>query len=166
MIPGPPLIPPEAYRRLSDDFPQPVALLATRSGKWDLVTVIDSFLDVSYDPPTMLVSLYRESRAAEAVQEHGSGSLTILSSDQVGLADRFSEPGLPLQGMLNGVPHTRDAHNNALIHGGITYFSLVVQAVYEAATHDLVVCKVSGAQRGSGNEPLVRFAKKYRTLQP
>lgn len=159
-------MPTEAYRRLSDDFPQPIALLATRSGGWDLVTVIDSFLDVSYDPPTMLVSLYRDSRAAEAISEHGSACLTILSSEQVALADRFSEAGLPLQGMLNGVPHSRDAHNNALIHGGITHFMLEGHATYEAATHDLVVCRVSDAMRGSGHEPLVRFAKKYRTLQP
>lgn len=153
----------EAYRRISDDFPQPVALLATRVGKWDLVAVIDSFLDVSYDPPTMLVSLYRESRAAEAVQESGSCALTVLAASQTGLLDRFAEPGLPLQGMLAGVDHSRDARGNAIISGGITHFSLEVAAVHEAATHNLMVCTVREGGRGSGREPLVRFSK--RTLR-
>lgn len=155
---------PEDYRRVSDDFPQPVAFLATRMGRWDLVTIIDSFLDVSYDPPTMLVSLYGDSRAAEAVEDHGSCALTIVAADQVALADRFSEPGLPLQGMLNGVEYERDERGNALITGGVTHFELVAEQTVRAATHYLVVCRVMGARRGSGAEPAVRFAKRYRNL--
>ncbi|MDO5644561.1 MAG: flavin reductase family protein [Dermabacter sp.] len=154
----------EAYRRLADDFPAPVAVLATRVGRWDLVTTIDSFLDVSYDPPTMLVSLYGDSRAAEALAERGTCALSVLAANQQHLAERYGEPGLPLQGMLEGVEHARDAAGNALLTGAITHFSLRLDAVHEAATHHLAVCRVSAASSGSGTSPLVRFAKQYSGL--
>lgn len=154
----------EAYRRLADDFPAPVAILATRVGRWDLLTTIDSFLDVSYDPPTMLVSLYGASRAAEALAERGTCALSVLALEQRHLAERYGEPGLPLQGMLEGVGHTRDGAGNALLTGAITHFSLHLDAVHEAATHHLAVCRVSAAASGSGASPLVRFAKRYTGL--
>lgn len=37
----------ESYRRLSEDIASAIALLSARVGRWDLVTPIDSFLDVS-----------------------------------------------------------------------------------------------------------------------
>ena len=48
----------ERYRELSDDIAAAVAVVsATRGSALHAITV-DSFLDVSYDPPTMAVSVY------------------------------------------------------------------------------------------------------------
>lgn len=151
----------ETYRRLSEDIAAPIGLLTTRVGRWDLVTVIDSFLDVSYDPPTMALSLYSDSRAAEAVDERGTCALSVLSADQAHLAERYGEPGLPLQGMLQGVAHTRDVAGNALIDGALATFSLRVQAQHVAATHTLVIASITELSTGAGREPLVRFSKKW-----
>lgn len=53
----------DAYRNLSDLITAGLAVLTTRQGPHDLAVTVDSYLDVSYDPPTMLVCLYGMSRA-------------------------------------------------------------------------------------------------------
>lgn len=154
----------ENYRRLSEDIASAIALLSARVGRWDLVTPIDSFLDVSYDPPTMVVSLYSLSRAAEALEQTGTCALSVLGDQQQGLAERFSEPGLPLQGMLESVAHTRDGVGDALIEGSLATFSLEVESSHEAATHTLFVCRVREVHQGPARSPLVRFSKRYASL--
>lgn len=154
----------ELYRRLSEDIASAIAVVSVRVGRWDLVTPIDSFLDVSYDPPTMVLSLYSLSRVAEALEESGTCALSVLGAEQQSLAERFGEPGLPLQGMLEGVAHTRDSVGNARICGSIASFSLEVEGTHEAATHTLFVCRVREAQQGPALSPLVRFSKRYSKL--
>lgn len=154
----------ESYRRLSEDIASAIALLSTRVGRWDLVTPIDSFLDVSYDPPTMVVSLYSLARAAEALEQTGTCALSVLGDQQQGLAERFGEPGLPLQGMLESVAYTRDGVGNALIEGSLATFSLEVESSHEAATHTLFVCRVREVHQGPARSPLVRFSKRYASL--
>ncbi len=154
----------ENYRRLSEDIASAIALVSVRMGGWDLVTPIDSFLDVSYDPPTMVLSLYSLSRVAEALEESGTCALSVLGAEQQVLAERFGEPGLPLQGMLEGVAHTRDADGNAHIEGSLATFSLEVEASHEAATHTLFVCRVREAHQGPARSPLVRFSKRYSSF--
>lgn len=149
------------YRRLSEDLAAHIALLSVRVGKLDLITPIDSFLDISYDPPTMLLSLYAHSRANEAVQESGSCALNLMTIEQQSLIARYSEPAQPLQGMLNGVEFTRDLNENALINGAISYFSLEVEEVHPAKTHEILLCKVVAAKMGVGNTPAVRFSRRY-----
>ncbi|CAM4019977.1 flavin reductase family protein [Helcobacillus massiliensis] len=149
------------YRRLSDDIPSGLAVATARIGRWDIASTIDSFLDVSYDPPTMLLSLYGESRLAEAIEEAGTCALTVLSSDQRDLADRFGTSGLPLQGMLNGVAHERDPNGNAVLTGGIASFALEVADVHQAATHRLIVGRVVALADGTAMRPAIRFSRTH-----
>lgn len=156
----------EIYRRFSDDIAAAVGLLSTKVGRWDYLTPIDSFLDVSYDPPTMLLSLYAESRAAEALEDTGACAVSVLADTQEHLVTRYGEPGLPLQGMLAGVEHDRDAAGHALVAGALVHFSLQVEAMYPAATHQLVVCRVLEVRADAGRAPAVRFAKRMLRHAP
>lgn len=154
----------EAYRRLSEDIASAIAVVTTRSGRWDVAATIDSFLDVSYDPPTMLLSLYGQSRICEALEDSGSCVLNVLADTQRDLSDRFGTPGLPLQGMLTGVPHERDASGNAILTGALAHFSLDVQSVHSAATHQLFVCSVTRSLPGSGRRPAIRYSQRHHDL--
>lgn len=154
----------ETYRRLSEDIASALAVVTTRTGRWDVAATIDSFLDVSYDPPTMLLSLYGESRVCEALEESGSCVLNVLADAQRAISDRFGTPGLPLQGMLTGVEHERDASGNAILTGALAHFSLEVEAVHTAATHRLFVCRVTRSLPGTGRRPAIRYGQRHHDL--
>lgn len=156
----------EDYRRASDLIAAGLAVLSTRQGPHDLLVTVDSYLDVSYDPPTMLVSLYGMGRAAEAAEEAGHLCLSVLAEDQQHLADRFGTPGSPLQGMLAGLEVSRTADGDAILPGALAHFALRVEQAVDAATHRLLIGPVVGMGEGRADAgPAIRFAGERRALR-
>jgi len=156
----------DEYRRLSDLLAVGLAVMSTRSGEHDVLVTVDSYLDVSYDPPTMLVALYGMSRAAEAAEEAGHLCLSLLAADQQHLADRFGTPAAPLRGMLAGLEVTRTLDGDAILPGALAHFALRIEQAVDAATHRLLIGPV--VQMGEGSvdaEPALRFAGGKRELR-
>lgn len=125
---------------------------------------ITDYLSVSYDPPTMVVSLYDLSRVADAVEDAGRFGLSILAADQQRVADWLGEMSAPLPGLLSQVPHARrDPQGPAVVSGALAWFELSVRAVHRVATHRLIVGEVVAmSERGRWDTgPLVRFRSQY-----
>ena len=156
----------DEYRRLSELLAVGLAVVSTRQGADDVAVTVDSYLDLSYDPPTMLVALYGMSRAAEAVEDAGHFCLNLLSSEQHDLADRFGTPGSPLRGMLSGLEVARTADGDAILPGTLAHFAIRVEQAVDAATHRLLIGPVVAMGEGSAAaEPAVRFAGERRELR-
>ena len=156
----------DEYRRLSDLLAVGLAVVTARQGSYDLAVTVDSYLDVSYDPPTMLIALYGMSRAAETVEEAGHFCLHLLAEDQHELADRFGTPAAPLQGMLSGLEVTRTGDGDAILPGVLAHFAIRVEQGVDAATHRLLIGPV--VEMGEGRlevGPAVRFAADRADLR-
>lgn len=161
----------EEYRRLSAEQGSGVAVVTTTVRQRDYAATVSSFLSVSYDPPTLLVSLYAESRIANAVVESGSWTLSLLSDRQRAQANWLASPGTPIEGLLSQIDFRRaPITGNAVLAGALAYFEVETTAVHEAATHLLVVGNVvSMGEEAAGNlgfSPLIHYAGDYRKLRP
>jgi flavin reductase (DIM6/NTAB) family NADH-FMN oxidoreductase RutF len=149
----------DAYRSLSAVGAHGVAIITAVLGGWDVAVPLTDYLSVSYDPPTMLVSLYGLSRIAEAVEASGSWCLSVLAASQSDLVARFSMPGAPLDGLLAQTPHHRPiAGGPVVIDGAVTWFQLRTVQEHDAATHCLFVGEVTAMGTASPLDawPLVR----------
>src|SRR5699024_6277296 len=129
----------DRYRRLSDLITAGLAVMTTRQGSHDVAVTVDSYLDVSYDPPTMLVALYGMSRAAEAVEVAGFFCLNVLTEDQQYLAFRFVTPSSPLIGLFSGLEFTRTFQGGAVLVGSLAHFAIRIEQAVDAATHRLLI---------------------------
>ena len=132
----------------------------------DYASTVTDFLSVSYDPPTMLVSLYSLSRIAEAVLASGTWTLSLLAAAQRPIADALSEPGAPLVALLDNVPHVRRENSSpAIIADALAWFELRTVATHPVATHTLVVGEVAWMGRSvtPESEPLIRYESEYRS---
>jgi flavin reductase (DIM6/NTAB) family NADH-FMN oxidoreductase RutF len=159
-----------AYRVLSDDLAAHLAVVAARSGRSDVAATVDSYLDISWDPPTMCVALYEGSRIEEAVDEAGRWTLSLLAADQQGAATLLGTPGRPVHGLLDGLPHQAAPDSGAaVLDGAIAWFDLRTVATTRAATHVLVIGEVTAMGRGlpehRATDPLLRFGSAYRRLR-
>lgn len=160
----------DAYRTLAGDISSGTAVVAAREHGRDIAATVTGFLDVSYDPPTMLVSLYADGRIAEAVESAGEWTLSLLSGEHEGIANWLASPGNPVYGLLNQVPFRRaPVSGAAVIEGAISWFDLRTTAVHRVATH-LVVAGEVLAMGGTddartANDPLVHFSREYRHLR-
>jgi flavin reductase (DIM6/NTAB) family NADH-FMN oxidoreductase RutF len=161
----------DEYRRLSAELAAGVAIVSTVWQGRDYAATVSAYLSVSYDPPTLLVSLYEGSRIAEAVASSGHWALTLLTAEQKREANWLASPGAPVEGLLNQVSFRRGpVTGSAVIEGGLAYFEVATTAVHEAATHLLVVGNVVAVGEDipwhPGLSPLVHYAGDYRALKP
>ena len=157
----------DAFRQLSGQSAKGVGVASTRHRGYDSAATVTDYLAVSFDPPTMLVSLDSLSQIAEAVQGSGRWGLSLLSSSQISVADQLSGSGRPLIGQLAQVPTFRREENGVpLIIGSLAWFELRTIAVHEAATHSLFIGEVTamGSSAGPATRPLMRFRSAYTRL--
>jgi Conserved protein/domain typically associated with flavoprotein oxygenases, DIM6/NTAB family len=154
----------ERYKALSGYVAKGVAVVSTVHGRWDYATTITDFLSVSYDPPTMLASIYALSRMCEAIEESGRWTLSILEATQSYPADWLGEQGSPLVSLLDSVPHSRrEPGAPAIVDGCLAWFELRTTATLAAATHTLFVGEVveMGQTADHAARPLVRYRSAY-----
>nr|WP_274638110.1 flavin reductase family protein [Microbacterium bovistercoris] len=155
----------DAYKAASTLVAKGVAVVTAVQGRWDHAATVTDLLSVSYDPPTMLVSLYELSRIADAIVSSGRFGVSLLRDDQRRIADWLGEPGIPLVGLLDHVPHVRrEPGAPILIADALACFDLQVTAVHRAATHLLVVGEVRAMTQATvwGVRPLVRWQSTYQ----
>lgn len=154
----------QSYKKLSSFAAKGVAVVTAVQGRWDQATVVTDYLSVSYDPPTMLVSLYSLSRMAEAFVESGRWGVSLLASNQRNVAEALGEQASPLPRLLDRIPHFRTGEGTpALIVGSLCWFDLRTTHVTVAATHTLFVGEVTAMGRSAefGALPLTRFQSGY-----
>ncbi|SEB54188.1 NADH-FMN oxidoreductase RutF, flavin reductase (DIM6/NTAB) family [Paramicrobacterium humi] len=154
----------DRYSSLAGLVAKGVAIVSTRWGRYDYATTVTDFLSVSYDPPTMLVSLYGLSRTTEAVEGSGRFAVSVLAAPQRVIAERLGEIGAPLRGLLDLTPHwRREEGAPAIIEDCLVWFECRVADVHPAATHQLVVGEVVAMGRSTthGESSLVRFRSGY-----
>jgi flavin reductase (DIM6/NTAB) family NADH-FMN oxidoreductase RutF len=156
------------YQWLSGRAAKGVAVVSSVHRGHDYAATVTDFLSVSYDPPTMVVSIYSLSRMAEAIEGSGQWALSLLADDQTRIADELSEPGTPLIALLASIPHfRREAAAPPVVAGSLAWFELRTVAAYPAATHTIFVGEVvwMGRQVGRSAGPLVRYESGYTRLR-
>lgn len=160
----------DEFRRLSAEQAAGVAVVSTVLNGRDFAATVSAYLSVSYDPPTLLVSLYEGSRIAQAVAESGTWALSILSASQKKEANWLASPGTPIEGLLQQVNFRRGpATGAAVVSDSLAYFEVITEKVVEAATHLLVVGQVvSMGDNGAYSPdaaPLIHYGEEYRQLK-
>lgn len=161
----------DEYRRLSAEQASSVAIISTRVRNHDYAATVSAYLSVSYDPPTLLVSLYAESRIAHAVAESKTWALSLLTAEQKAQANWLASPGTPVEGLLNQIAFRRGpVTNNAVIAGSLAFFEVQTTDIHHAATHSLVVGQVvsmgEDAPWTKDLSPLIHYGGDYRRLKP
>lgn len=160
----------ERYRTLAGEHAAGVGVVCARYRGKDHAATVTAFADVSYDPPTMLVCLYDMGRICEAVEAAGTWTLSLLNASQKSVANWLASPGNPVEGLLNSVPfHRTEASGTPVVDGALAWFELETVSTHTAATHLVVVGRVTALGRGAGTgtagQPLVHFAREYRSLR-
>jgi flavin reductase (DIM6/NTAB) family NADH-FMN oxidoreductase RutF len=125
-------------------------------------TTVNSFTSVSLEPPLVLVSLGRQSRAAAALRPGSAYAVNVLHHGQRDLAVRFAGRPQPPPGQTRvewevraGVPH---------LAGCGAHFRCVARDVHDAGDHVLVVGLVEEFQ-AYGHEPLLFYRGAFEHLR-
>jgi flavin reductase (DIM6/NTAB) family NADH-FMN oxidoreductase RutF len=124
-------------------------------------TTVNSFTSVSLEPPLVLVSVGRQTRAAAALRPGRAFAVNVLHHGQRDLAVRFAGgPGTRVDWEVRaGVPH---------LAGCAAYFRCAAQDVHGAGDHLLVVAAVEGFSTpqaaAHGHPPLIFHQGTFKRL--
>ncbi|PJF31810.1 MAG: flavin reductase [Candidatus Thermofonsia Clade 1 bacterium] len=128
---------------------------------------VSSFTSVSLEPPTVLVCLNKNAFAHDFVQRAGVFGVSLLSSDQAALSQRFAGLDPSITGdRFEGVPYITAKTGAPLLEGGVGVLDCVVRAAHEASTHTIYIGEVVYAQAFPERVPLIYYNRQYHNLVP
>lgn len=157
----------DAFKAAMRQLPGGVTVItAGRDGDISGMTV-SSFVSLSVDPPTVLVSVNRASSSWPLIQKRGVFGANILAADQTALADRFSGKG-GLRGsdrfgrderivLTSGVPLLRDA---------LAAIDCEVEHVIHRHSHVLIIGRVLELRLSEGKGALAYWNGQYVPVDP
>lgn len=134
-----------------------VSIVAVREGSRVHALTVSAFMPVSVDPPLVLVSLGANAAARPYLEVDTPFAISILASDQRGLASRFADsfPVGPTPFPVDGPP---------IVEGSLAALDCEVDEIIEGGDHALVVARIVDATAGGEGDPLVYFRRDYRSI--
>jgi len=122
----------------------------------------NSVTSLSLDPPLVLFALAGKSGAQQAFRDSGCFAMSILSSAQQEISNRFATPGPKDFSSLN----TRTAETGApIIADSLGWVDCRLREVIEGGDHDIFIGEiVAGDVVQADGEPLLYYAGGYREI--
>jgi flavin reductase (DIM6/NTAB) family NADH-FMN oxidoreductase RutF len=146
-----------AFRNCLGQFATGVAVVAYAGEDGPRGATINSFTSVSMDPPLVMVSFARRTRAASALGERPF-TINVLSSNQLDVALQFA--GRPTEGLM--VPWSAQASVPRL-RGTVAWLQCRPWATYDGGDHLLFVGRVEHYDSRRG-EPLLFHRGEFRMV--
>jgi len=141
-----------------------VAVITARYDGQQYGMTVNSFTSISLEPPLVSVTLKQLTHVHALVEKSGEFSLTILSSDQGTLSDRFAGKLHNIHDRFDGVPTEILLMDAPLIKGGQAYFNCRVVNSMPVGENTLLIAEVIAAQANPEGEPLVYHNRVFWKL--
>jgi flavin reductase (DIM6/NTAB) family NADH-FMN oxidoreductase RutF len=128
-----------------------------------LGATVSSFSSVSLDPPLILFSIGRQSKAFSAWQSIDNFAVNILGENQSAISTRFARA---LTDKWDGVSVCPGLADAPLLSDALAWIECRSYAKYDGGDHLIIVGKVLSlkVRSGASARPLVFFGGKYRQL--
>ena len=156
----------EKLRRALRAWTTGVAVVTARYEDQQYGMTVNSFSSVSLEPPVVSLTLKQLTHTHDLVIKSGAFAVTILSSEQKELSDRFAGKILGITDRFGGVQTDKLSIDVPIIKGGMAYFDCRVMNSMPIGENTLFVAEVIAVSRDGEDEkkPLVYHNRAYWKL--
>lgn len=129
---------------------------------------VSSFTSVSIYPPIVLISVHKEAQAHDPLLQAGVFGVTLLSTDQQRLSERFAGRMDPDKDRFDGLESFELITGSPLLPGGLAFFDCRLIGTYDTETTTVMFGEVVAARTAkdeADREPLLYFDRWYRRLR-
>lgn len=155
---------PEQLRHAMRAWTTGVAVVTAQHDGFRFGMTVNSFTSISLDPPLISVALKQLTHTHELVEKTGEFSITILSSHQKELSDRFAGKIPNIQDRFDGVNTETLVIPAPLIAEGMACFNCRVMKAIPVGENTLFVAEVIAARGEGEGDPLVYHNRVYWKL--
>jgi flavin reductase (DIM6/NTAB) family NADH-FMN oxidoreductase RutF len=123
---------------------------------------VTSVSSLSIEPPTLIVSINRESSSWPLLNRHGYFGVNILTADQVDIAERFTgKDGLKGADRFAGAQWITRTSGAPLLVGALAAIDCEVEDIVERHSHAIVIGRVLDMQLSSRTAALAYWQGQY-----
>src|SRR6266849_7338235 len=117
-----------------------VSVITVGRGKDITGMTVTSVSSLSVDPPTLIVSINRESSSWPLLKRHGFFGVNILTADQLDIAERFTgKDGLKGAARFAGAQWITRVSGVPLLVGALAAIDCEVEDIVERHSHAIVI---------------------------
>jgi flavin reductase (DIM6/NTAB) family NADH-FMN oxidoreductase RutF len=139
-----------------------VSVITAGRGKDISGMTVTSVSSLSVDPPSLIVSLNRESSSWPLVKRYGFFGVNILTSDQIDIAERFTgKGGLKGADRFAGARWTTRASGVPLLADALSAIDCEVEDVVERHSHAIVIGRVLDVAVSARTAALAYWQGRY-----
>ena len=147
-----------AMRRLTGG----VSVITAGKGRDISGMTVTSVSSLSVDPPSLIVSLNRESSSWPLVKRYCFFGVSILTSDQIDIAERFTgKGGLKGADRFAGATWITRASGVPLLDGALAAIDCEVEDVIERHSHAIVIGRVLDVAVSARTAALAYWQGRY-----
>ena len=151
----------EQLRRAMRAWTTGVTVVTAKYNDQQYGMTVNSFTSISLEPPLVSLVLRRLTHTHDLVERSGEFAVTILSSEQKELSDRFAGKLPEIKDRFEGVLTETLLIDAPLLKGGIAYFNCRVVNSIPVGENTLFVAEVIAVRGDGEGEPLVYHNRVY-----
>ncbi len=157
-----PAVASEAFRAAMRQLPGGVSIIAAGQGSDRTGMTVTSLASLSLDPPTLIVSVSRESSIRPLLDRYRAFGASVLRADQSSVADRFSGyGGLKGNSRFIGEKWIALETGAPLLAGALALFDCEIEDIIDRHTHSIVIGQVKAVRAAAGGSALVHWRGQY-----
>jgi flavin reductase (DIM6/NTAB) family NADH-FMN oxidoreductase RutF len=139
-----------------------VSVITAGRGKEITGMTVTSVSSLSVDPPTLIVSINRESSSWPLIKRLGFFGVNILNADQLDVAERFTgKGGLKGADRFSGAQWFTQASGVPLLAGALAAIDCEVEDSVERHSHAIVIGRVLELQASARTAALAYWQGQY-----
>jgi flavin reductase (DIM6/NTAB) family NADH-FMN oxidoreductase RutF len=153
---------PDDFRGAMRHLAGGVSVITVGRGRDISGMTVTSVSSLSVDPPTLIVSINRQSSSWPLLKRHGFFGVNILTADQIDIAERFAgKDGLRGADRFAGGPWTTRVSGVPLLVGALAAIDCEAEDVIERHSHAIVVGRVLDIQASRRTAALSYWQSQY-----
>jgi flavin reductase (DIM6/NTAB) family NADH-FMN oxidoreductase RutF len=153
---------PDHFRGAMRHLAGGVSVITVGRGKDITGMTVTSVSSLSVEPPTLIVSINRESSSWPLLKRHGFFGVNILTADQIDVAERFTgKGGLKGADRFAGAQWTTRVSGVPLLVGALSAIDCEAEDIIERHSHALVVGRVLDIQASQRTAALAYWQGRY-----
>jgi flavin reductase (DIM6/NTAB) family NADH-FMN oxidoreductase RutF len=142
-----------------------VSVITVGLGKEITGMTVTSVSSLSVDPPTLIVSINRESSSWPLLKRFGFFGVNILTADQIEVAERFTgKGGLKGAARFAGAQWITRASGVPLLAGALAAIDCEVEDIVERHSHAIVIGRVLDIQASTRTAALAYWQGQYLAI--
>ena len=155
----------EGLKRLMRSFPQGVTLVTTKErGGEPFGVTVSAFSTVSLDPPLVMISMTKGTRAHSVLSHASRFAVNILASDQSKVSERFAGRSESHRFSFEGLALEEAENGCTLLRTAVGNLECTKAGTHEEGDHTLILGRVTRARLSHDAPPLVYYKRGYTSV--